>query len=306
MSNFTANLIRERFVLTNNKNKDTIPQIALGNRLEFECFNASGEKSEKFIVRAQNMHTTLRVAARLARHWYDHGSIQDTGRNRFNWKREYKETVKDFEEKWNKDCWACVYKNGKRLFGPDIPEKSQLFDIIEQVYVYDKGNYDDITVAAEKMFARIGQHISLSYDRDIAMELSGSRERIQNKVTYRDTDGRNKIDLIMRQKDLRYVKGDKGSPVKLSECLSVAAVIFEGYQLGFIAGRTNFLLAAGQVNMSSQEAQHADHAIKRVIRLDNSLAELAKKHHLSFKPKPNFQKNISAIENAFRAKAKTF
>lgn len=305
MPNFKANLIRERFVLTNKKNTDAPTQIALGNRLEFQCFSASGEKSAKFIVRAQNIHTTLRIAARLARHWYDHGSLESTGRNRFNWNAEYKDTIKDFEEKWNKDCWACVYKNGQRLFGPDLPEKSQLFDIIEQVYAYTKGDYKNITAHAEKMFAEAGKEVSIDYDRDIAMQLAGSDKEVQNKVTYRDTDGRNKIDLLMRQKDLRYVSGE-GTPIKLSECLSVAAVIFEGYQLGFIAGRVNYMLAAGQMNLSDPDAQQADHAIKRVIRLDGALIELAKKHHLAFKPKPNFQNNINKIENSFRQKARTF
>ncbi len=306
MPNFKANLIRERFVLTNKKAKNEEPQLALGNRLEIECLDSKGENSETFVIRAQNIHTTLRIAARIARQWFDHGHTKNSGPNRFSWSREYKEIVKDFEEKWNENCWACIYRGGKVLFDSEPPEKAQLFHIIEQVYAYDKGDYQDIALAAEKLFAKAGKHVQIDYDRNIAMALSGSSEAVNNKITYRDTDGRNKIDLFMRQKDLRYVKGEKGSPLKLSECLSVAAIIFEGYQLGFIAGRTNYLLACGQTTLGDKNAQQADHAIKRVIRLDQSLKDLTTKYHLAFKPKPNFQQNISKIENSFREKARTF
>lgn len=306
MQKFGAKLIRERFVLTRQNRLNEEPQLALGNRLEFECYDSRGEKSARFVVRAQNVHTTLRIAARVARHWYDHGDVQTSGPNRFNWKYEYKETTKEFEEKWNPECWACIYRNGKILFGAEPPDKTQLFDIIEQVYAYEKGDYGNIAGAAEEMFAKAGKNIAIEYDGDMAMELVGTPESVKNRIIYRDTDGRNKMELQMKQKDMSYLIGEKGSPVKLSECLTVAAVIFEGYQLGFFAGRTNYHLSSGKIDLSNKDAQQTDHAIKRVIRLDQALKDLTNKYHLSFRPKPNFQQNISKVEGSFREMGRSF
>lgn len=305
MPDFKANLIRELFVLKNRNKPSDDPQTARGNRLAITCFDAKNENAGNFVIRAQNIHTTLRLAARVARHWYDHGEMAQTGPNRFNWQHEYNETVKDYEDKWNADCWACIYQNGKLVFAAQPPEKSQLFDIIEQVYAHKKGDYKDIALAAETMFKQAGKNISLTYDGDIAMELMGTDSAVKNRITYRDTQGRNKLELLMRQKDLKHIKG-KASPLKLSECLSVAAVIFEGFQLGFVVGRTNYLLACGQLTLADDEAKQTDHAIKRIIRLDQSINDLTTKYHLAFKPKPNFQANINKIENFFREQARTF
>lgn len=302
MHDFNALLMRERFVLSKKNSSDTDEAMrALGNRLEFECYDSTGNAKAKFVVRAQNVHTCLRIGGRIARQWFDYGHIKDSGRGKFNWAREYKETVQDFEERWNPDCWACVYSNGKIIFESESPEKHQLFDIIEKISALEKGSYRDIVRTAEEIFSKSAKNVKVSYDCDMAMLLNGNKMKAKNDITYRDNDGRNKLDIHIKQKELKVVKGE-GTAVRLSECMSVAAVIFEGYQLGFIIGKTNYLLSKGKVSLGDSDAVQTDQAVARIQRLDKALDDMTQKYQLSFSPRPDFRKNIESVEESFKKK----
>lgn len=299
MHQFYATLIRERFTLTPQKSKDDV-QAAISNRLDFRCFDKTGAKEASFIVRAQNIHTTLRIAAQLAKQWYEYGHINASGRDRFNWKNVYKDATDDFEKKWNYKCWASVYKNGTLKFTSDSFHKSEVLDIIEQVQVYSKGDYKDITAAAGKIFAKAGRPCTIDYDGNIALDLHGSRYSVQTNIIYRDNDGRNTINLHIKQKELKYVQGALGAYIKLSEALSLAAVIFEGYQLGFVIGRTQHQLATGEIGLGNREAVHADHGIRRLERLGKALNDMKEKYQLIFDPKPDFIEHVKQVEDSFK------
>ena len=64
---FKAKLVRERFILRPRKSKtDEESQIAVGNRLNIKCFDYTGNKETDFIIRAQNIHTCMRIGASVA------------------------------------------------------------------------------------------------------------------------------------------------------------------------------------------------------------------------------------------------
>lgn len=295
MPDFDAVLLRERFVLENQassgEHEGDNSKIALSNRLDFDCIDASGQHREKFVVRAQNIHTCLRAAALIAQQWYDHAHLNKSGAGRFQWKREYHETIKEFEEKWNPDCWASVYKNGHILFESGHKQKTELLDVIEQVYSHEKGDYDNIAQAAEQMFLQAGKKVSITYDHEQAMDLQGDPKEVQNKLTYRDPKGRNLLEMTIQQ---------RGAAVKLSECLNVAAVIFEGYQLGYIIGQTNYDLAKGKITIRDKRIEQSDHALRRIKRLEDYFEHMTYRYKLTFEPAPNFRKNIKNVEAFLR------
>ena len=72
MKNFNTTLLREKFVIRDafaNKGKDLTgekaPVIAMSNRMVIPLINSDGSVHEKFVIRAQNMHTCTRMAAKI-------------------------------------------------------------------------------------------------------------------------------------------------------------------------------------------------------------------------------------------------
>lgn len=299
MHEFSAILMRERFTLTP-RGKPEKRQTALGNRLDFRCSDSRGEKEARFIVRAQNIHTCLRIGARIAAQWYEYGHIHSTGRNRFIWGDVYKDAVMDFEKKWNEQCWASAYKNGRLLFHAGTENKNELLDVIEQVHAFKRGDYKSIAEDAEEIFAQARRKVVIDYDCNLALDLHGSRYSVQNNMVYRDNDGRNTIAMQVRQRELKYVPGAKGAYIKLSECLSLTAAVFEGFQLGFVIGKTQHRLASGAIRIGHRDAVHADHAIQRLNRLHEAVEQMKTKYFLMFDPKPDFYGHAKRVEASLK------
>ncbi len=299
---FKAKLVRERFVVTPKKKNvsDDDVRIALANRLNFTCYDQYGKKKADFIIRAQNIHTALRIGARIAEHWYNHGHLNKTGRERFNWDQVYTGATRDYEQRWNPDCWACVYKNGRVIRETTPQHNNEILNIIEQVFAHEKCSYQHIPWIAQRLFAQAKRTVDIDYDSNTAMELMGNAGSIKSHILYRDTEGRSELQLDMSQKTSRYVKGAKGAKVKLHECLDIAAILFEGLQLGFVVGRSNFEISNGLISLGHRDSVQADFALRRIKMLDTALKNQKNLHQLNFKPTPDFFHNIQKIESSFK------
>ena len=298
---YKAKLVRERFEVTpikkNGEREDV--RIAMANRLNFTCFDNYGQKKSDFIVRAQNIHTALRIGARVAQQWYDYGHMHKTGKNRFNWEQVYADATKDYEQRWNPDCWASVYKNGHLIFQHSPAKNSEILNIIEQVFAHEKCAYQHIPWIAQRLFEQAGRTVEIDYDSNIAMELMGDDGSIKSHILHRDIEGRSEVQLDMLQKTSRYIKGAKGAKVKLHECLDVAAIVFEGLQHGFVVGKCNYDISSGQIKIGHRNAVQSDHALRRIKQLDSELNKQKTLHQLLFKPKPDFYAHIQKIERSF-------
>ncbi len=66
MKNFSASLVREKIVFIDETKdemeEDIVPAVVRSNRIFLELSDA--QSTEKVVIRAQNMHTTLRLASR--------------------------------------------------------------------------------------------------------------------------------------------------------------------------------------------------------------------------------------------------
>ena len=84
---FSASLLRERFVIRDITAADddaAAPIVALSNRLAVPLGVQGGLSEENFVVRAQNMHTCARYAARVAQDYAENGRL--IGRKKpFDW-----------------------------------------------------------------------------------------------------------------------------------------------------------------------------------------------------------------------------
>src|SRR6185436_19167734 len=130
MLEFNASLLREKFVITDALAPDATPVIALSNRLVVPMVSENGKEAETYVVRAQNMHICVRVAAQIAREFQDAGPLQ-TRKKPFDWPDMWEQVVKGYEKNWNPARWIVVYHKGRIVFEDGPAKRHTFLDIIE-------------------------------------------------------------------------------------------------------------------------------------------------------------------------------
>ena len=109
MPEFNTALLRERFVIHDAMPagiEEAEPVVALSNRLVVSLRDERGEKTELFVLRTQNMHSCLRMAARMAGDFADKGPLLNRSRE-YSWENAWQAITKGYEEQWNPDRWVA-------------------------------------------------------------------------------------------------------------------------------------------------------------------------------------------------------
>ena len=284
MKEFSAQLTREKFLLLpKDKGEDEAQALtkAVGNRLEIELASKKDEAPEVFIIRAQNMQTCLRIGAHVAYHYFEFGDLPSTGRDRFEWKHIFKSVTEVYEEKWNPEIWAVIYRRGRILFkaGTDY---NPLLDIVEMCMAYEKIDYASAPHILESMFEKAGKPLKVSHDPEPALKLNGDPVEARLNIMRRGPKGREVLKMQIKKKE--------GREVRMSPCLTAGAAVIEAYQLGFFVAKVNEMMHHAMVTLSNPEAVQGDHASRRINRMEEALEEFEERYHVAYRPKPpNFE-----------------
>ena len=114
MNDFTTTLLREKFTIRDAfseqkaarlRDQDSAPVIALSNRMVLPL--VWGDVRENLVIRAQNMHSCARMAARIVQEFQDSGPILDR-KKPFDWKFAWLSITKGYENKFHPGRWVAV------------------------------------------------------------------------------------------------------------------------------------------------------------------------------------------------------
>ena len=284
MKEFTANLTREKFMLSSESGgtpEDNGPSHAASNRLEIKLGSKKKEGLERFVIRAQNMQTCLRIAAHVAYHFYEHGDLPKSGRNRFEWRFIFKSVTEVYEEKWNPHIWATIYHKGRVLY-KEGADYEPFLDVVELCMAYDEADYSTVVHTLEEMFERAKRPIKINYDPDPAVKLTGDQHEGRLNIACRGPHGKEVLKTQIKRKETR--------DVRISPCLSAAAAIIEAYQLGFFVAKVNEQMHHAMLTLSNPEAVQGDHASRRITRMEEAITDFEDMYHVAYRPKPpNFE-----------------
>lgn len=295
MAEFSTSLLREKFVIHDAMPvdiSDNEPIVALSNRIKFSLTSKDGRVTENYVVRAQNMHTTARFAAQMARDFYDNGSLVDR-KKPFDWRAAYLMITKGYEKDWNPHRWIAVYHNGRVIFEDGEGEHHPFLDIIEQCDARNKDDYEKTMSIAVEAFKQAGKLVNIDHDSNVALIM---------KVT--DTEG--KCGVILRGPNktttFNFTANPKGGrDVRESQCLTAAAAFLEGIQLAFMVGMTKQKLKYELISPASDEARKADSASRKLGRLNGAIAQFENLLNVSYRPdRPNFSTMIDEAEDFAR------
>lgn len=284
MAEFTASLLREKFTI-----RDALPAVpesrepvvAFSNRLVVPLQLHDGQISEIFVVRAQNMHLCVRMAAQIVREFQENGPLLPR-LPQIDWETVYRGLIKGYEAAWNPNHWMAIYNRGHLVFSGGAAGHHLFLDVIEQCDARNKNGYDKSLEIAQDAFRQAGRIVTISYDSNVAMLLN-------------ITDKEGKCGLIVRNPNKTTTFNivahvEPGKPVKPGQFLSAAAAFLEAIQLAFLIGTVHQKIKMEILSPASPEAQQADKAGQRLGRLRQAITEFETALDVIYRPdRPDFR-----------------
>jgi len=287
MSEFNSSLLREKFSIHDSSAgaHDQEAIVALSNRLVVELKGQKKEHTEVFVVRAQNMHSCVRMAARILKSYKTSGPIMNRP-NPYDWEAAWDAIVNDYEYRFNPERWVAVYHNGRILF--QAGEHHILLDVIEQCDAKSAHRYEKALPMAEDAFKKAGKVVKIDYDSNVALVISLSPKQGRFGVIMRGPT---------RTTTFNFSLSGKKDPLNYAQCLAAAACFLEGVQLAFMVGMNNIKLYMGIIRRQTNEEKMTKEAGRRLGRLNAEIANLERTYDVRYRPeKPEFGAIITSAE----------
>jgi hypothetical protein len=293
MGTFNTSLLREKFVITDvmpGEISDKEPVIALSNRIVIPLIPPDKSSYEVFIIRSQNMHTCLRMAAKMAQDVSELGPIIGRKTKPVDWKAMYLSVCKGYEKKWNPDRWIAIYHKGRLVYEDGEGDRHPFLDIIEQCDARNKGDYEKSLVVAEDAFKHAGKMVTIDHDANVAAIFNYEPGNARCGVISRSPSHTTTLNFTAKDKAGRFVK--------ISHCLSVAAAFLEGIQLAFLVGMTNIKVNYEIIASNSPEALQGRDASHKLGRLNGAITQFENLFDVSYRPeRPNLGNMIDDAED---------
>lgn len=289
MQDFNSSLLREKFVIHNPKagKKEDRAIIALANRFVVDLVNPGKDITETYIVRGQNMHSVIRMAARLILD-FDNGGPIANRKDPYDWEKVWDSLVNDYEHAYNPQRWIAVYKDGKRVFSD-----GELHPILDMIEVCDQSNENDYDYAipmAEKLLKENGQDLGIEHDANVALS-----------VNFEDNEGR--LGIILRGSNKTTTFSFAAKPkqqnqaIHIPQCLGAAAAFLEGVQLAFLVGMNMEKIRLNIIERFSKEEKQTKDGRLRLNRLSTEISNMEAAFEVRYRPeKPEFHVLMNEAE----------
>ncbi len=286
MGDFNTSLLREKFVIRDRLSEDEVEAVtALSNRIVVPMIDQQGKIQETFIVRGHNMHSSIRLAAKMISSFQDGGKLMYEPN--FDWQQVWYKVTDGFERQYNPESWGAVYFDGKCIFKEG--EHHPFLDIIEKFDAMHKDDYARAVKLAEQAFQDAGKPVTIEHDTNVALVINISPEQARCGVILRGAGHTTTFNFMAKE--------HRGKKIKISQCLSVAAAFLEGIQLAFAVGmgkrKMHYeLIAAGDIEVKKMQEGE-----KRLGRLNHAISQFDLAHDVNYRPeRPDLFKHVVDAE----------
>ncbi len=279
MEDFNTSLVREKIVFIDDAVTPDIddledgPNVVRSNRVFLKLGDKQGEK---VVVRAQNMHTTLRMASLILAEYFKHGPLQ--GRDKPPEWNEYWDTIlSNYEREFNPYNWAAIYANGRPIFRT---KTSPFVDVVEQCALLTVDNYDATMKVAQGALKKVGKQMRIKHMTSVAAVLTDNGEQMRCGFLYR-ADGN---DLAF---NFSATGGELASRVVQST--GIAAALLEALNLRYITRKLQEKMGETSGMKSTAEANQLRGATGRLVALDKRISTFEEQFDVRYRPeKPVF------------------
>lgn len=268
-----TSLLRERFVIHDTKNP-TESIIAVGNRMLLSLSNNDKSIQERFVVRAQSMHVTLRLIALITAEFHNRGPIL----NRtipMKWQHLWNDATIDYEKLNNPHLWGCIYQNGKPIFRSG--KYHPFLDVIEQCDVKNRAEYDRAILIAEDAFKTAGKTVRIDHDVNIGVVIGTMENSTRCGLILRAPTHTSTFNFTITENP------EIGMKLSPEHGLDIAACFLEGIQLAYATG----MAGPDEAPIDSQTINGS--AKNRIGRLNHIIESYERDYKIRYRPeRPEF------------------
>jgi hypothetical protein len=280
MEDFNTSLVREKIVMTaDGDSPDKAPVVIRSNRIFLLLGEGAG--AEKVVVRAQNMHTTLRIAAKVLGSFYADGPLSPRSAS-LNWEEQWRESLSSYEHEFNPKNWCAIYINGKSVFKTMT---SPFVDVIEKCALLTLDNYDSTMGVTETALKKVGHAMRISHASSVAATFSDNGASMRCGIIHR-TD----------KKDTAFsFTASKGQPeTRIVQSFGAAAAYLEAFNLRFMIHLLRDKIRMGEAKKVSPENSQIRAAIVRQGAINRAIHSFEDMYDVKYRPdKPDFFSDAS-------------
>ena len=277
MEDFNSSLVREKIIFTEGEvgeGAEKEPVVIRSNRIFLKLKNDTD--TEKVVIRAQNMHTTLRIAAKILHGYYDDGPLL-TRSNPFKWADLWEEAVSSYEKEYNPEMWCAIYVNGKSVFKTIT---SPFVDVIEKCALLTIDNYDTTMGVTESALKQIGHAMRINHASSVAAVFTDNGDSMRCGIIHR-TD---KKDMAF---NFTAVNGQQHT--RIVQSFGATAAYLEAFNLRFIIHMLRNKIRMGEAKKVSPENSQIRAAITRQGAINRAIRSFEEVYDVKYRPsKPDF------------------
>lgn len=285
MIEFQASLIREKIVFDDQKIDipDAVSSGATGqksvrsNRIALRLFRGSEE--ETVVIRAQNTHSTLRMAAKVFLNFYKGGGPFLKRNQMPNWEKMWMQSLSSYEERFNGDqAWCALYLKGKAVYKT---KNDRFMDIIEQCALASKGNYDSTKDVVEYVLKQLGRNISVTHYNKVASVIKDDLNGLKCSIMQRSEAN----DAVFSFKML----GGEVRADRIHHAFIMAASFLEAINLEHVVQHHQKLLSSKKITKDSDAVLYMRESQKRQVMLSREISAIEGLYDINYWPdKPDF------------------
>lgn len=277
MEDFNTSLVREKIIFTFGgigEETEKEPVVIRSNRI-FLRLGQTGD-AEKIVIRAQNMHTTLRIAAKILHSYYEGGPLLSRGEP-FDWENLWDQARSGYEKEYNQQLWCALYVNGKSVFKTIT---SPFVDVIEKCALLTLDNYDTTMGVTESALKQIGHAMRINHNSNVAAIFTDNGDNMRCGIIHR-TD---KKDVAF---NFTAVNGQQHT--RIIQSFGATAAYLEAFNLRFMIHMLRNKIRMGEARTVSPENSQIRAAITRQGAISRAILSFEEVYDVKYRPaKPDF------------------
>ena len=277
MEDFNTSLVREKIIFTEGDvggGSEKEPVVIRSNRVFLKL--GQGADAEKVVIRAQNMHSTLRLAAKVLQSYYGSGSLlkRDVP---VDWADLWEKSLSGYETDYNKGIWGALYINGRSIYKTMT---SPFVDVIEKCALLTLDNYDTTMGVTESALKQIGHAMRINHNSNVAAVFTDSGDSMRCGIIHRS----DKKDVAF---NFTAVNGQQ--PTRIIQSFGATAAYLEAFNLRFMIHMLRNKIRMGEAKTVSPENSQIRAAITRQGAINRAILSFEETYNVKYRPaKPDF------------------
>ena len=277
MEEFNASLVREKIIFVDDGMDPEIdgdggPTVIRSNRMFLKLTDK--KTTEKVVVRAQNMHTTLRLASKAMFSYYKNGLFLPRP-DPYDWEATWEAIIPNYEKDFNPNIWAAVYINGQSVFKTTT---SPFVDVVEKCALLTVDNYDATMEVTESALKQIGKAMRINHSSNVAAVFNDSEGQMHCGIIHR-ADGKDTT--------FSFLVGGGADHNRITQSISIAAAFLEAINLRFVTKALQLKLRGGTIEYD--ENRRLRSAMGRLVSLNKGILSFEETYEVKYRPeKPDF------------------